>query len=468
MFLTLTLYLFTSNITSVYAQELENIPQAPGYSATSVAVIDATTGIVLYSSNGDAIKYPASITKIMTALVVLEQVGDLTERIQFSDRAIFTTPRTSSHIAMDVGETLTVYEALYAIMLPSANEVSLALAEHVAGTIEDFVELMNRRAHSLGAYDTHFVNPSGLHATGHVTTAYDIAIIMREAVRNPAFVNIMSTLRFDIPPTERQPLVRHLLNTNRLIQSGPLFNDDVIGSKTGFTTPAGHTLVTYAQRGDRRLIVSVLGGTNPGKFTDTTALLDFGFALQYEPVQIFEAAANTPTVPLYQRVDGTRTGVGRVTLRANNDLYFDLPPGFDTSQLRYVLHVPQALEAPVNEGSIHGRMTIYVDDFRIGDISLAAVETVPVYTPDPPPAVEESPAPTVAIEYAPVYHAQFHTEPAPAPFWSNELLLTMAIPLAVSVLTLVGSLVVYAARRKRRAKKILHERYARYPHYRYR
>ena len=472
LFLIVTLYLLAGQITSLYAYNNDNdLPEIapPQYSAQAVVLMDANTGMVLYQSGEGERLYPASITKVMTALVVLEQIDDLSERVEFSDRAVYTTPRYTSNIAMNARETLSVYEALNALMLASANEVSLALAEHVSGSIEAFVELMNRRAQSLGAYDTYFVNPSGLPAEGQVTTAYDFALIMREAVRHPMFVDIISARRFDIPPTERQPDVRMLRNTNELIHPGPLFNPYVIGSKTGWTTLAGHTLVTYARQDDRRLIVSVLGGSTPGQFNDTTALLNFGFALPFVPTQIFDSAANTPTVPVYQHMEDGRKQIGHATLRANEDIYFDLPAGFNMADLRYNLSVPQALIAPVQEGDDLGRVTIYVRGVRIGDAQLLAVESVQEYYP----SIAEAPytpylyvAETDIANNTPdvVYYAH---ESSLLPAWLDDYLLLLTIPLGVSAFTLFASLLL--ARRRKYSRRMLHARYARYPeYYRYR
>ena len=467
----LTLYLGLCQITSLYAEELYELAperEPPVYSAASVVVMDASTGTVLYSSAGNEILYPASITKIMTALLVLEHTPDLSERMEFSDRAVFSIPRNSSHISMDVGETLTVYEALYGLMLSSANEVSLALAEHVAGSIEAFVELMNRRAQTLGALDTHFVNPSGLPDAGHVTTAHDMAIIMREAVLHPLFVDIISARRFDIPPTERQANPRELLNTNRLIHPGRYFDDSVIGGKTGWTTAAGHTLVTYANQDGRSLIVSVLGGNSPGTFIDTSALLVYGFAFPFESVQVFNADAYTPSVPLYQTVNGVRTEVGRVTLRADENLYFDLPQGFDPATLRYNLSVPEGLAAPVAERAVLGRVTVYVHNYRIGDVSLLAAEMVETYVPPDTPRGEGGSIAYTMMPYELPHYDDVYEYLAP--FWENEYVRMMAIPIAISFATLVISLTAFVIKSKRRrARRILHNRYARYPeYYRYR
>jgi len=428
--------------------------------------MEASTGTILYATNAGEIKYPASITKIMTALIVLEHTTDFDERIPFSDRAIFTTPRYSSHIAMDVGETLSVYEALYGLMLSSANEVSLALAEHVAGSIEEFVDLMNRRAQSLGAYDTHFANPSGLPGAGHVTTAYDMALIMREAVQHPLFVDIIRTRRFDIPPTERQPEVRALRNTNRLIHEGAYFNEAVVGSKTGWTNDAGHTLVTYAEQDGRRLIVSVLGGGSPGTFVDTTALLAYGFQLPFEPTKIFDAAANMPTVPIFQTTEGIRTEIGRLPLRANDNIYFYLPPEFDTSLLRYAFSIPQGLAAPIEEGVVLGSVAMYVQDFRIGSALLRAAKSVPEYVPEPVVAATPYTA-GGSVAYVPQYYQDDYSYIGAyeISFWKSEIFLTLVVPIAMSAIMFIISLVVHFAKRKKRLRKKLHARYARYPEY---
>jgi len=463
------LYLGIYQITSVYAninQEKRQEPMPPSYSAASVLVMEASTGMVLYAANASEIKYPASITKIMTALIVLEHTTDFDERISFSDRAVFSIPRTSSHIAMDVGETLSIYEALYGLMLESANEVSLALAEHVSGSIEEFVNLMNRRARSLGAYDTYFVNPSGLPGAGHVSTAYDMALIMREAIRHPLFVDIIRARRFDIPPTERQPEVRALRNTNRLIHEGPYFNEYVVGSKTGWTTAAGHTLVTYARQNGRRLIVSILGGDVPGTFVDTTTLLNYGFAIPFEPVKIFDAAANVPTVPIFKLIENERTEAGRVPLQASNNLYYDLPESFDTSLLRYEFFLPQGLALPVEEGTVLGNVAVYVDDFRLGSALLRAAESVQEYVVTTPAAAEGyMPQPYSSLGYYD-YTAESGSYYSYAThIWQNEVFLTLVVPLVISATTLIISLFIHFAKRKQRLRRKLHTRYARYPDY---
>ena len=254
----------------IYAQE-ERPP--------SLLVMDADSGRVLYESEGRTLRYPASITKIMTALVVLENEADLARQIPFSQRAV-TLPHYAGRMGVEAGDSLTVFEALHALLVVSANEVANALAEHVAGDIPAFVRMMNRRAAELGAVHTHFVNPCGLPGDGQHTTAFDMALIMREAVTHPLFVQIVSTEHFYVSPTHSRPEGWHIRNDNRLIRPDDAhFNPLVVGSKTGFTNAAQHTLVTYAQQGGRRLIVSVLFTPRLFTFAYTNDLLAYAFAL---------------------------------------------------------------------------------------------------------------------------------------------------------------------------------------------
>lgn len=432
-------------------------------------LMDAATGLVLYEENAHLELEPASVTKIMTAMLVLEHTADLTERIEFCDDAVWGIPRTSAHISMDVGETLSVYEALYAIMLPSANDVSIALAIHIAGSVEEFADLMNRRAAQIGAVNTNFVNPHGLHARGHVTTAYDMALIMREAVRNPIFENIISSVRFDIGPTERQPDTRHLLNSNQMIRPGQFYNPDIVGGKTGWTAAAGNTLVTYAYREGRRLIVSVLQGEGVGAFTDTAELLSYGFALPMDYVTVFDSSSYSVAVPVKQEIGGNLTEIGRVRLQSDNDLQFELPLGWSHSWLRYELSVPEILAPPVLLGETIGRVAVYVQNIRVGDVALTARDAVFAYTP---PVYDETAysAHEPAEYYAPAIYSRYEIFTGRLAFLNNEYILTLAIPLSLSLVTMVAALIAVLTREKRRMRRMLKARkakFSRFPHYRY-
>ncbi len=246
----------------------------PAIESKSAILMDARTGQVLFEKNMDEQLYPASITKIMTILLGIEY-GDLNNTITMSREAVFSIVKGSSHIALDVGEQITLEQALMAAMLPSANEASNGIAEYIGGSIPEFVKLMNKRAVDVGALHTNFVNANGLHNEQHVTTAYDMAMITKEALMNEQFRRIFGTLKYEIPPTNKQPEPRYLYTEHRMLQSGKHEYDGVIGGKTGYTRDAQSTLVTVAQRGDRELIAVVIKGN--GVYNDTKILLDYGF-----------------------------------------------------------------------------------------------------------------------------------------------------------------------------------------------
>ena len=257
----------------LYTQELVDSIQSG-----SVLVMDADTKRVLFESDGFSRRYPASVTKVMTAIIILENVNDLNELVYFSRNAV-DLPWYAARLWMVQGETLTVRDALYGLMLSSGNELARALAEHVSGSIGAFVEEMNRRAMEMGAYNTRFVNPCGLPGANQYITAYDIALIMREAVQIPMFTEIISTAYYAFPPTYEYPDGRVIHNTHRMIRRVFEYEFDprIVGGKTGFTNAAQHTLVSYARQDDFRLIVSVLLSPNRTTFTDTRLLMDYAF-----------------------------------------------------------------------------------------------------------------------------------------------------------------------------------------------
>ena len=254
----------------------------------SVLVMDADTGRVVFEIDGYSLRYPASVTKVMTAIVVLENVDDLDEFVWFSHEAV-NLPWYAARMWMVYGETLTVRDILYGLMLSSGNDLARAVAEHVSGSIPAFVDEMNRRAVEIGAYNTRFVNPCGLPGDGQYITAYDIALIMRYAIQIPEFVEIISTAYHDFPPTYEHPNGRVIRNTHRMIRQYFEYEFDprVVGGKTGFTNAAQHTLVSYARYDEFNLIISVLFSQNRTIFSDTRILIDHVFdLLSFERVEI--------------------------------------------------------------------------------------------------------------------------------------------------------------------------------------
>lgn len=251
-------------------------PQGPKIEGESAILIETSTGTVLYSKNADKAQYPASITKIMTSLLAAENL-DLSGKLIMSESAAYgITENDSSSIYADTGEELTMEQAMMAVMLQSANEMTLALAEETSGSVKKFVELMNQKARQLGCTNTHFNNPHGLHDELHHTTAADMAKIAAAAWRNPTFRRYASCTYYEIPPTNKFKETRYLLNHHKMMKGSTYAYDGVAGGKTGYTEAAGNTLVTYADRGNMHLVCVVMKSVN-GAYADTASLLDYGF-----------------------------------------------------------------------------------------------------------------------------------------------------------------------------------------------
>ena len=254
-------------------------------------VMEAGTGTVLYGKSMDQPYYPASITKILTALIVIESC-DLDEIVTFSHDAVYNVEEDSSSAGIDEGDQLTVRDCLYALLLASANESANALAEHVSGTREAFADLMNQRAASLGCTGSHFANPSGLNDENHYTTAHDMARIAQAAIQNPTFVEICSSRTYRLPNMKRAPVEKYpdgfpIANHHKMWnRNDAAYYNGAFCGKTGYTSLAGNTLVTCAKRGDMTLIAVVLNG-HLTHYTDTKAMLDFGFG-NFQSLKISE------------------------------------------------------------------------------------------------------------------------------------------------------------------------------------
>lgn len=241
-------------------------------------VMDAATGAVLYGKNIHETYSPASITKVLTALIVLEHCSP-EEIVTFSENAVYNVESNSSSAGYDTGDTASVKDCLYALLLKSANEAANALAEHVSGTTEEFAKLMNEKAASLGCEDSHFANPSGLNDESHYVSAYDMALITRAAFQNETFVKIVSTTYYELPPNKQNPEGQGISPGNKMVKKNwpEYYRPDVLGGKTGYTSIALNTLVNGARQEDTLLITVILHSQGT-QYEDTGRLLDFGFS----------------------------------------------------------------------------------------------------------------------------------------------------------------------------------------------
>lgn len=241
-------------------------------------LLDASTGSVLFSKNGDSRFYPASITKLMTALLAAEKCS-LNDTVTFSKTATTNLESGAVTLGLVEGDKLIVEQCLYGLLLKSANEVANGLAEHVSGSVSSFSALMNARAKELGCTGTNFANPNGLNNSNHYTTPHDMALIARAAFQNETVRKVSSTLSYQIPATKKAS-ARTISMGHKMLYSGDSrYYPGIIGGKTGYTSLAGNTLVTCVERDGSRLIAVIMKSKST-HYADTKALLDYGFAVK--------------------------------------------------------------------------------------------------------------------------------------------------------------------------------------------
>ena len=318
-------------------------------SAASAILIDGQTGRVLYEKQPDKQSLIASTTKIMTALVICEQTNVL-DRVRIPQEAVGIE---GSSMYLKVGEILTVQELLYGLMLHSGNDAAVALAIYCGGTVEGFAELMNDKAHRLGMNDTHFVNPNGLDAPDHYSTARDMAILAAYAMENPIFVKTVSTKTVSVAG-------RSLRNHNKLLWS----LDGADGVKTGFTKKAGRILVSSCTRNGRRLIAVTMNDGND--WLDHKNLMENGFA-NYSVQQIISAGACLGTIPV---ISGTAQ---QVELIATTDFSYALTL---EEEPEIVLSKPGFVYAPVAQDQDAGFAYVCLNGKAVGKIPLIYGQTV--------------------------------------------------------------------------------------------
>lgn len=282
--------------TDVSAATKKSLPKAPSIIGESAILIEPTTGTIIYEKDPHKKMYPASITKIMTALLAIENCK-MKDTVVYSKKNLDSLTAEDSNIQCQVGEKMSVKDCLYALMLSSANETATALAEHIAGSSEAFAKLMNERAKQAGATDTHFANPNGLHDDNHYVTAYDMSMIMKAAIQYPVFLDVIHTTEYTIPANNKRTEPFQSYQRHKMIfTTSPYYDADVIGGKTGYTDQAGKTLVTYAKRGNVSLISVVMKSNGDQVFDDTKKLLDYGFDnFNYENVSENDSRFNFDT-----------------------------------------------------------------------------------------------------------------------------------------------------------------------------
>ncbi len=353
---------------------IPTIQYALSVNCEEVLLIDAATGRTLFEKDAMKQAYPASTTKIMTAILTLENLS-LNEQLTASYSAVMSVPVGGSNVAIQVGESFTVKELLQALLIASGNDAANVLAEKIGGSTESFATMMNTRAVELGCTQTNFVNANGLHNENHYSCAYDLAILYRYAWDNfPTFREIVSTVQFRLPVTEKYTKDdRVFVNTNRMLipSSGSdnqnYYYEYITGGKTGYTREAKNCLVASASKNGFHLIVVVLGGTQDEKgvsyrFTDAKNLFEYGFSnLSKETIVKKDAILETI------KIENAPESNQLLTIVAADSLTVTLDLKDITNAYLPVITLKEALEAPIEKGDIIGKATytIYNTPYEI-------------------------------------------------------------------------------------------------------
>ena len=339
--------------------------------AEAVILMDAVSGAVLYQKNALLKLEPASITKIMTVYLALTK-GNLNQSAMVSDSAIDSIDRSSSHIALDYDEEVGILDMCYAALLASANDAANVLAEHVSGSQEAFVKLMNETAVGMGAQDTHFVNAHGLPTNDennqHLTTAYDMALMMKTIMKNDQFVEIAKTTSYTMSPTNKQPENRVFANGNEMIKKSSYRYDGMIAGKTGWTEDAGYTYVAAAERDGMQLIVVILNDDSiDDRYKDAKTLFDYGFE-NYKQVLVRASELKPEEVQVKK---GNQVAAD-VTFSFDNDFHVLLSKDIDESALTTEVIIENQDDAE----KISAKLILYLSDVPIAEVPMEKKTTL--------------------------------------------------------------------------------------------
>lgn len=349
------------------AYGVDDLSGAPEITAESAVVMDAASGAILYAKEADAKRYPASITKVMTALLAIENCK-MSDIVTFSNSAVNGIEAGSSTAGINVGAKLTMEDTLYALMLVSANEAGAAIAEHISGSTEKFAALMTERAKELGCTGTQFKNPHGLPDEEHYTTAHDMGLIMKEAMKHEEFCKISGTLSHTLKKSDTLNSTVELWNHARILQeNSEYYYEYAQGAKTGFTQAALNTLVTYAKKDNIRLICVILkdyGADN--SYYDTAKLFKWAYSQvkQTTPLTTFhikDAISENTALDT-----AAKDRLNALDLQYNEDFTVLVGKDVDTSGLsaKFVLD-----EKDKTEGIV-GHITISYKDKEIGETAV--------------------------------------------------------------------------------------------------
>lgn len=328
----------------------------------SCILIEANTGKILYEKNSNDVRFPASTTKIMTAILTVENCN-LDDVATVSHNAVYSIPYDYTHASLKEGEELTIEQLLYALMIPSANDAAIVLAEHISGSVEEFAKLMNKRAEELGCKNTHFVNPNGIHSKDHTSTSYDLALMGKFAMQNSIIRKIVSTTQFTLPATNKYSKAdRTFNNSNDLLSTySRYYYEGTTGVKTGYTGEAGNCIIASAKKNDFEVILVVLGGesTNTGlsqRYLDCKTLFDYAFN-NYSLKTLNEKNAVLKQITVRGATEETQNL--NVLIKDKIEIFSE--NSADLSSLEPEITLDENLMAPISANSAIGKITYNYD-----------------------------------------------------------------------------------------------------------
>jgi len=349
----------------------------PNISSPAALLMDSATGKVLYEKNMNKKRYPASLTKVMTAIVVLENCN-LEDIATVSYDAVMSLSSGYVTANLQIGEQLTIEQLLYVLMVGSSNDAAIVLAEHVSGSVEDFAKLMNEKAKEIGCSSTNFVNPNGVHDKNHYSTAYDLALMAKYAMENETFRTLVSKTSYKLPVTNKYDREdRFFTTTNSLLivnnNSRPdnYYYKYATGVKTGFTTPAGNCLIASADKGNLKLITVVLGAgqTKDGlseRYIDTKNLFEYG----YDTYTLREVVKSGGTIQTTNISNATRD-TKKLDAVVANDISVLIKHEDKNSALLPEVNLNDNLKAPITKGDVVGSVSYTVEGITYTEDLLA-------------------------------------------------------------------------------------------------
>lgn len=321
-------------------------------------LMDANTGKILYEKNAYDKRYPASTTKIMTAILALEN-RDLSHVAKVSYDAIFTVPVGYSNANLQLDEELTMEQLLNVLLIPSANDAANVIAEDIGGSVESFASMMNTKAIEIGCTNTHFVNANGVHDEDHYSTAYDLALMGRYAMQNETFRELVTTVRYTLPVTNKYDKAdRIFLTTNKLVNSkSGQYYEYATGVKTGYTDAAGNCIVASAKKDDLELICVILGAsgdinTSTNKFSDCTTLFEYGFD-NYEYKTLHTKDSVYKVVTPSNSTKETRN----LNLLFEDDVKVLIKKSDENTEFIPDVELDEKLKAPIAKGTAVGKIS---------------------------------------------------------------------------------------------------------------